>query len=49
MENAAVLDIGVRSDADRVHIAADDGVHPDAGLIAENYVADNLRRFIYIA
>jgi hypothetical protein len=32
-----------------VHVAADHGVHPDAGLLAEDDVADNLSGFIYIA
>jgi PIN domain nuclease of toxin-antitoxin system len=42
VEDGAVLDVGVGSDADRVHIAAQDGVHPDRGVFAEGDVADHL-------
>ena len=30
------------ADADGVDVAAEDGVHPDAGLVAEDDVADDL-------
>jgi hypothetical protein len=49
VQDAAVLDIGIRSHANFVHIAAEDGVHPDAGVRAKLHVADDLRGFIDIA
>jgi len=42
VEDGAVLDVGVGADADFVDIAADDGVHPDGGVLAEDDVADDL-------
>ena len=33
VENRAVLNIGARADADGVDVAANDGVHPDAGVL----------------
>ena len=49
MQHGAVLHIGVGADADGMHIAADDGVHPDAGVLAEGDVADDLGGNIHIA
>ena len=37
-----VLDVRPRADADGVHVAADDDVHPDAALGADVDVADDL-------
>ena len=48
MQHGAVLHIGVGADADGMHIAADHGVHPDAGVLAEGDVADDLRGDIHI-
>ena len=42
VEDGAVLDIGVGADADGVDIAAQDGVHPDRGVLAEGDIADEL-------
>ena len=42
VEDGAVLDVGAGADADGVHVAAEDGVHPDGGLGAEMDVADDL-------
>jgi hypothetical protein len=36
------------ADADLVHVAAKDAVHPDAGVLAENDVADDLGGFVDI-
>ena len=41
VENATVLDIGARADADVVHVAADDGTRPDARVGADDHVADD--------
>ena len=49
VEDGAVLDVGVGADADGVDVTADDGVHPDAGALAEDDVADNLGGEIDIA
>jgi hypothetical protein len=48
MQHAAVLHIRVRAHSDRIHVAAQDGIHPDAGVLAENYIADDLCRVIDI-
>src|SRR5439155_2440692 len=42
VNHGAVLDIGPIADADHVHVAADDHVHPDAALFANFHVADDL-------
>ena len=49
VEDGAVLHVGVGADADGVDVAADDGVHPDAGVLAEGDIADDLRREVDIA
>ncbi len=41
MEDAAVLDIGAGADADVVDVAADDRAGPDAGVGANDDVADD--------
>src|SRR5260370_18144793 len=41
VEDAAVLNIGARADADVVHVAAHDGAGPDAGVGADDHVADD--------
>src|SRR5579859_4238355 len=41
VEYAAVLDVGARADADVVHVAANHGARPDAGVFADDYVADD--------
>ena len=41
VEDRAVLDIGAGADADVVHVAANDGAGPDAGVFADDYVADD--------
>jgi len=49
VENAVVLNVGVVADADLVDVAAEDRVHPDAGVFAENDVADELGGVVDIA
>jgi len=49
MNDGAVLDVGAGADADVVCVAADDGVHPEGGLGAEVYVADELGGGVDIA
>src|SRR5262249_22988443 len=46
VQDATVLHVGVRTDADLMHITAQDCVHPDAGVLAEHHVTDDLRRYI---
>src|SRR6266849_9802952 len=41
VEDAAVLNVGAGADADVVHVAADYGAGPDAGVWADDYVADD--------
>ena len=41
VEDAAVLDIGAGTDADVVDVAADYRAWPDAGVGADDYVADD--------
>jgi hypothetical protein len=41
VEDAAVLNIGARADADVVDVAADDGAGPDAGVGADDDVAND--------
>src|SRR5258708_6131450 len=48
VQNAAVLNVGMRADANLVDISADDGVHPHAGVFGENDVADDLRGVIHV-
>ncbi len=49
VEHAAILDVRVLSDTNRVHVAADDRVHPHAGAFADLDVADDLRRLVHVA
>ena len=49
MEHGAVLHVGVGADADGVDVAADDSVHPDAGVLAEDDIADDLRGEVDVA
>jgi hypothetical protein len=49
VEDAVVLNVRVVADADLVDIAAEDSVHPDAGVFANNYVADELGGVVDIA
>ena len=42
VQDAVVLNIGIVTNADLVDIAAEDGVHPDAGMFADDDVADEL-------
>ena len=49
VENGAVLDVGVGADADGVDVAAEDGIHPDGGSLAEDDVADELGGEIDVA
>ncbi len=38
-----ILEVGPRADTDRIHVSANDDVHPDAALGSEMHVADDLR------
>jgi hypothetical protein len=49
VEHAAILHVGMRADADFVNVAAQHGIHPDGGVLAENHVADDLGGGIDIA
>src|ERR1700674_4194557 len=49
VEHAVVLNVGVVADADLVNVAAEDGVHPDARVFAENDVADELGGVVDVA
>jgi len=49
MEDGAILDVGAGADADVVHITPDDGVHPDARVVGEDNIADELGGGVYIA
>jgi hypothetical protein len=49
VEDAAVLHIGAGADADGIHVAAQDGVHPDRRTLAEDHVAKDLRRDVDVA
>ncbi len=48
VEHAAILHIGARAEANPVHIAANHGAGPHAGMLADGNVADDYRGFIYI-
>jgi hypothetical protein len=43
MKNRAVLHVGAGAYTDGVHIAAQNGIHPHRGALAEHDVADDLR------
>jgi len=43
VQDCAVLHVGAGAEGDGVHVAAQDGVHPDGGVRAERDLADDLR------
>jgi hypothetical protein len=49
VEHAAILHVGVFANADSKHVAADDGIHPDAGVFTDLHVTNNLSGLIDIA
>jgi hypothetical protein len=49
VDYGTILNVRVGANADVVHVAANDGVHPDARVLAEADIAYYLRRFIHIA
>src|SRR5215469_3254626 len=49
VKDSAVLDVAFCADADGVDVSADDGFHPDAGLVTENYVTDYLCGGVHVA
>jgi hypothetical protein len=49
VEDAVVLNVGIVADADLVYVATENGVHPDAGVLADNDVADELRGVVDVA
>ena len=48
VEHAAILHVGVFSNADGKDVTADNGIHPDAGVFANLHVADDLGGLIDI-
>jgi hypothetical protein len=46
VENAAVLDVGARTDADDIHVAAHRAHGPDGSVRADDHVTDDGRGFI---
>jgi len=42
VQDGAILDVGAGADTDVMDIAADDGVHPHARVVAEDDIADEL-------
>jgi len=49
MKHGAILDVGAGADANEVDVAAQDGVHPDRGALAEDDIANDLRRNVNVA
>jgi hypothetical protein len=49
VQHCTILHIAFRSDANRIHISANNCVHPHAGVLAENDIADDLRGGIDVA
>ena len=49
MEHAAILHIGVFTDAYGEHVATDHGVHPHAGIFTDLNIANDLGGFVDIA
>ncbi|SPE21381.1 hypothetical protein SBA5_300025 [Candidatus Sulfotelmatomonas gaucii] len=49
MENRAVLHVGAGAYADGIDIAAENGIHPHRGALAEHHIAKDLGREIDIA
>ena len=49
VEDAVVLNVGIVADSDLVNVTAEDRVHPDAGVFAENDVADELSGVVDVA
>src|SRR5438105_4101990 len=47
--HATILHVRMRADVDGMHVAAQNGIHPDAGVLAEHYISDDLGRRIHIA
>src|SRR5260370_8114026 len=48
VQTAVVLHVGLIADANIVHIAADGGVRPDAGPLADNHITNHLSAGIHI-
>ena len=49
VQDGAILDIGTGADTDVVYITAQDGVHPDAGVVTEDDIAYELGGGIHVA
>jgi hypothetical protein len=41
VEHAEILHVGPVADADEMHVTTDDGIEPDATLLAHDHVADD--------
>lgn len=48
VNDGAVLDVRAAADANPVHVAANDDAHPDAALVANLNVANDLRAVVDI-
>jgi hypothetical protein len=49
MQDCTILHIALCADADGVDIAPEDGIHPDAGVLAQSDVSDELSGVIDVA
>ena len=49
VEDAVVLNVGIVAHADLVYVAAEDGVHPDTGVLADDDVTDELGGVVDVA
>src|SRR6266404_2686080 len=49
VEDAVVLNVGIVAHADLVYVAAEDGVHPDTGVLANDDVADEVGGVVDVA
>jgi hypothetical protein len=49
MQYGAILHVGISADSNLMHIASQDGVHPDAGVLAQDDVSDQLRGGVHVA
>src|SRR5262249_20300883 len=48
VQHAAILNVRIRTDADGMHITANNRIHPHAGMFAEDDAADDLGGVVHI-
>src|SRR5207237_10899070 len=48
MQDAAILNIGIMSDPDRVYVATQYGVHTDAVMLAKSNISDQLLELVQL-